>query len=270
MCIRDSASTDRTVSSFTSNRLYALTRLSQSSEPAPEQQAPRGSDRVSEPVQQIVSAVRIALGRANPNISLLDVKLKDKAPLNAVKGLEVRLIDSKGNLLRKLVVPVDEGTDRIRIDIDLPKGTFDAQVLTLSNAGQSEAVNSIPGVVERSFFDRIPSAKAPRLKGTSIVAPRILFDPNSARLSKDTKEALRAIAKRLSASGKRVALTGFAAQGIVSENQAQALSAKRAARVARFLRSQGMTEWIFFSGFGSIPTQGRVELSRKVEIRILD
>jgi hypothetical protein len=263
------STTDRTVSSFSTNRLYALTRLSESSAPAPQQQSPSVSESVSLPVTQIVANVVITPGRPGRLASRIDLRIKPELPVSNLKGIEVRLLDVKGELIRKFLVPVDPGTDRMSLKVDLPKGSYNAKVLTVASSGLSSAIESAPGIVEKRYVTSGDRGSMPVLRGVSVGAP-VFFEPNSARLTPEALVTLRSVAKRLIATNARVALTGFAAPGMVSRAQAQTLSSQRATRVAAFLKRQGVKNWIYVHGYGQISVAGSQSLARKVELRTLD
>ena len=220
------------------------------------------------PTQQLVSLVTIDQGE-DPNYSVLRITLNQISGSSIILRLQVRLLDMKGNLIRVFVVPLDQGTKELKLNLKLAKGTFNVEVVTLSTSGQSQPFFSSPGLAIKAFFNRRLKHVNPTLQGTSVSRP-ILFDGNSSKLRPTAKLALRELANHFIADARPIALTGFSAQWTVSDSFAQRLATKRAKRVGAFLKRQGVAPWIYFAGYGTLTGETNLASARKVEIRALD
>jgi outer membrane protein OmpA-like peptidoglycan-associated protein len=107
-----------------------------------------------------------------------------------------------------------------------------------------------------------------RLLGKSLNRD-VLFVADSARLSPEARKSLRQAARLAMASDGKVAVTGFAAITNRGSSYEKSVALKRARVVARFLRSQGFDDWIYFHGLSGRQGQAFEGDPRRVEIRIL-
>ena len=103
----------------------------------------------------------------------------------------------------------------------------------------------------------------------TIASKPILFAPNSATLSSAAKSSLIALVESLKNSNSRIALTGFTARWTKGRSVEVQLSAKRSLAVAEFLKAQGLTNWIYYAGYGSVAGTESKASARKVELRVL-
>jgi outer membrane protein OmpA-like peptidoglycan-associated protein len=222
----------------------------------------------TQPTPQLVSLVTIEQGK-DAKYSVLRVALGQTSWAEPILGIQVRLLDTKGNLIRMFVVPLELGTNEVELDLKLPKGSFDVEVVTLSQNGQSQPVVSLPGLASQAFFNRTSKFEEPTLEGTSVSRP-ILFDGNSSTLRPKAKIGLRRLAERITADERAISLTGFSAKWSSGESYAEKLATKRAKRVGAFLKRQGVTTWVYFAGYGTLEGEANLASARKVEIRLLD
>jgi len=221
-----------------------------------------------QPTPQLVSLVTIERGK-DAKYSVLRVALGQTSWAEPILGIQVRLLDTKGNLIRMFVVPLELGTNEVELDLKLPKGSFDVEVVTLSQNGQSQPVVSLPGLASQAFFNPTSKFEEPTLEGTSVSRP-ILFDGNSSTLRPKAKIGLRRLAERITADDRAISLTGFSAKWSSGESYAEKLATKRAKRVGAFLKRQGVTTWVYFAGYGTLEGEANLASARKVEIRLLD
>jgi outer membrane protein OmpA-like peptidoglycan-associated protein len=80
---------------------------------------------------------------------------------------------------------------------------------------------------------------------------------------------LRKAAKVAKRSNSRVAVTGFAANSGMGSAFEKYIAERRALAVTRFLKAQGVSSWLFYSGFDGAKTAEFSGQPRRVEIRIL-
>jgi outer membrane protein OmpA-like peptidoglycan-associated protein len=214
-----------------------------------------------------VSSVQVTRGD-KPGQSVITVKLV--APQTAVikNDIRVRIYDFAGKLVKELTIPVSGSAATVELAIDLPIGDFNVEAASVNSAGFSESVAAVPTIVSRSLFKDVATSAAPSLSG-SVISKPILFASNSATLSKEAKSSLRALAQNLQNSSARIALTGFTARWVKGRTVEVRLAAKRSLAVAEFLKAQGLTNWIYYAGYGSVVGSESKASARKVELRIL-
>ena len=131
-----------------------------------------------------------------------------------------------------------------------------------------EVVPVVPSTIRQPTIRQATDDKPARLLGRSLDKD-VLFIADSARLSPEAKKSLRQAARLAMASDGKVAVTGFAAMTGRGSAFEKSVAQKRALAVARYLRSQGFDDWIYYQGLS-----GRKGLAfdgdpRRVEIRIL-
>ena len=227
---------------------------------APEPVAP-----VLPPVK--VSSVQLVPGE-KPGQSIVKVRLAEPQTAVGKKEVRVRIFDFAGVLIRELMIPVLETDVSLELAIDLPVGHFNVEAAAVNAAGVSEPVAAAATIVNRPLFKDVPTSKAPSLSG-SIASKPILFAPNSASLSAAAKSSLIALVESLKNSNSRIALTGFTARWVKGRAVEVRLAAKRSLAVAEFLKAQGLNNWIYYAGYGSVVGTESKASARKVELRIL-
>lgn len=227
---------------------------------APEPVAP-----VLPPVK--VSSVQLVSGD-KPGRSVVKVKLAEPQAAVLKSDLRVRIYDFAGQLIKELMIPVSASAATLELEVDLPVGNFNVEAAAVNAAGVSESVAAAATIVNRPLFKDVPTSKAPSLSG-SIASKPILFAPNSAALSSAAKSSLIALVESLKNSNSRIALTGFTARWTKGRSVEVQLSAKRSLAVAEFLKTQGLTNWIYYAGYGSVAGTESKASARKVELRVL-
>jgi len=146
-----------------------------------------------------------------------------------------------------------------------------------SNSGSSGSVYVAPVIVPEVVIPRTlrqstvieaTGDKPARLLGRSLDKD-VLFVADSARLGVEAKKTLRQAARLALASDSRVAVTGFAAISSRGSIYERSVANKRALAVARYLRAQGVENWIYYSGLSGKAGLDFAGQPRRVEIRIL-
>jgi outer membrane protein OmpA-like peptidoglycan-associated protein len=237
--------------------------------PAP---APSSGGVAAQPVAGPAIAGVTARGSENGRGSFLRVRL-DKTPA-AFEQLTVvvRLLDLKGELVEELRIPVSQGASMLEIPIDRPMGQFNAVAQISSsiaaNAANNAATKLRPAPLQQSTIREATEERPARLLGKRLSRP-VLFAAESAKLTPAIKRELRKAARAAKESGSRLAVTGFHALSGQGEAFEQSLAEKRALRVARFLRNQGLDNWILFDGLSGAEGQQFPGQPRRVEIRVL-
>jgi hypothetical protein len=182
--------------------------------------------------------------------------------------VEVRILDFQGNLIRKLLVPVDEGAGVLELDVNLAKGSYNTQAVAINSVGSSRAVAAVPSLVLKPFIKPGKLLNKPVLVGKKVSAA-ISFLPNSSKLSSQSKSELREVAKTLISTGARVAVTGFSAKWVRGSSQEARLATARAYSVGKFLQDQGVSNWIYYFGVPSLKTSEPLKDAWKSELRVL-
>jgi ELWxxDGT repeat protein len=126
----------------------------------------------------------------------------------------------------------------------------------------------VPTTIRQPTIRKATNTKPARLLGKSLNKD-VLFVADSARLSPEARKSLRQAARLAKASDGKVAVTGFAAMTNRGSAYEKSVALKRARVVARFLRSQGFDDWIYFHGLSGRQGQAFEGDPRRVEIRIL-
>ena len=204
----------------------------------------------------------------SPGKSVLRVQLPQVQVGPRPTQVEVRILDFQGKLIRKLLVPVDEGAGVLELDVNLAKGSYNTQAVAINSGGSSRAVAAIPSLVLKPFIQPGKSMVKPVLVGKKVSAA-ISFLPNSSKLSSRSKSELREVAKTLISTGARVAVTGFSAKWVRGSAQEKRLATARAYSVGKFLQDQGVRNWIYYYGVPSLKTNAPVKEAWKSEIRVL-
>ena len=203
-----------------------------------------------------------------PGQSIVRVQLPQAQLGQRPTQVEVRILDFEGKLLRKLLVPVDEGAGTLELDVNLAQGSYNTQAVAISSSGTSKPVAASPALVYKPFFEPGRSVTRPVLIGTE-VSSDISFLPNSAKLSNRSKSDLRKVAQTLISTGARAAVTGFSAKWVLGSTHEAKLATARAFSVGKFLQNQGVTNWIYYYGVPSLQTNAPAKNAWKSSIRVL-
>jgi outer membrane protein OmpA-like peptidoglycan-associated protein len=230
--------------------------------------APSPGGVAAQPVVGPAIAGVTARGSENGKGSFLRVRL-DKTPA-AFEQLTVvvRLLDLKGELVEELRIPVSQGSSMLEIPINRPMGQFNAVAQISSSTATNAAAKLRPAPLQHSTIREATEEKPIRLLGKRLSQP-VLFTAESAKLTPAIKRELRKAARVAKESGSRLAVTGFHALSGRGEAFEQSLAEKRALRVARYLRNQGVENWILFDGLSGAEGQQFPGQPRRVEIRVL-
>jgi hypothetical protein len=203
-----------------------------------------------------------------PGQSTLRVQLPQVQLGQRPTQVEVRILDFQGKLIRKLLVPVDEGAGVLELDVDLARGSYNSQAVAINSGGSSQPVAASPSLVLQAFIQPGKSMAKPVLVGKKVSAA-ISFQPNSSKLSSQSRSNLREVAKTLISTGARVAVTGFSAKWVRGSSQEARLATARAYSVGKFLQDQGVSNWIYYYGVPSLKTSTPEKDAWKSEIRVL-
>lgn len=204
----------------------------------------------------------------SPGKSVLRVQLPQVQLGPRPTQVEVRILDFQGNLIRKLLVPVDEGAGVLELDVNLAKGSYNTQAVAINSLGSSRPVAATPSLVLKPFVQPGKLLNKPVLVGKKVAAA-ISFLPNSAKLSNQSKSELREVAKTLISTDARVAVTGFSAKWVRGSSQEARLATARAYSVGKFLQDQGVNNWIYYFGVPSLKTNQPLKDAWKSELRVL-
>ena len=203
-----------------------------------------------------------------PGQSIVRVQLPQSQLGQRPTQVEVRILNFEGKLIRKLLVPVDEGAGTLELDVNLAQGSYNTQAVAISSSGTSKPVAASPALVYKPFFEPGRSVTRPVLIGTE-VSSDISFLPNSAKLSNRSRSDLRKVAQTLISTGARAAVTGFSAKWVLGSTHEAKLATARAFSVGKFLQNQGVTNWIYYYGVPSLQTNAPAKNAWKSSIRVL-
>ena len=138
-----------------------------------------------------------------------------------------------------------------------------------SGSSSSEAEQlSAPLIKLQAHITAASRGKAAQLIG-KVAGKDILFAPNSVKLSSLAKRTLRQSARLATASGSRVAVTGFAALSSQGSKHEKSVAQRRALAVAKYLRAQGVKTDIYYFGLSGRASMAFAGEPRRVEIRTL-
>jgi outer membrane protein OmpA-like peptidoglycan-associated protein len=191
-----------------------------------------------------------------------------KGTKSTSSNVKVRIKDFTGKVIKEIVVPVENTTQTVEFAVDLPYGDFNVEAVAANRYMTSQSVYSSADLVQKNFFEVKSPNRAPVLAGDVLGKP-IYFAANSAKLTKAAKTALAELATALRQSDSRVALTGFASKWNKSKTFEQSLATKRSFAVGNYLKSLGVTNWVYYSGFGALTSVDSLPSARKVELRIV-
>lgn len=233
------------------------------SEPAP--QAPAAPTIIAPPA---VESVEVKSGGSSKT-SVVKVRIGERSANAPKSTIRVKLFDFNGKILQELDVPVTAETNELEIPVELGRGSFQVEALAVNSAGVSNTVAAKPRLVKQNFFTVRPTTQRPVLTG-SVVGKPVYFAANSAVLSAAAKVQLTKLAEELRANNSRVALTGFTSRWVKGRSAEQTLASRRALAVGNFLKEQGLQNWIYYTGFGSLRDSFSKSQERKVEIRVIN
>jgi outer membrane protein OmpA-like peptidoglycan-associated protein len=202
------------------------------------------------------------------NSSRVRVKIRDTQSSSFTTDLKVKLVDFTGKVIKEIVVPVENSTQTVEFAVDLPYGDFNVEAVAANRYMTSQSVYSSADLVQKNFFEIKSPNRAPVLAGDVLGKP-IYFAANSAKLTKAAKTALSELATAIKQSDSRVALTGFASKWNKSKTFEQSLATKRSFAVGNYLKSLGVTNWVYYAGYGALTSVDSLPSARKVELRIV-
>lgn len=185
------------------------------------------------------------------------------SPINAVR---VHLKNANGEITQTLVIPLKEATDTVDFEVPLAYGDFDVSVATFNEAGYSSEQVNVGGIVAKDTISSISSTRWPTVEGVKM-PQRILFEPNSARLTAAAKKSLLVIRETLKGFKGRILVSGFAAKFGPSP-RGKKISTARALAVARELKALGLNSWIEYHGHGQLPSSSRS--MRRVDVSLIE
>jgi outer membrane protein OmpA-like peptidoglycan-associated protein len=220
------------------------------------------------PAPTTITAVELTKG-TDAAKSKIKVLIKEPSNNSLTTDVKVKLVDFSGKLIKELVIPVENSTQTVELAVDLPYGDFKVEAVAANGYLTSESVYSTGALVNKKFFEASSASSVPTLTGTT-VGKSVYFAPNSAKLTEAAKKNLTALSETLKASESRIALTGFSAKWTKSAKFEQSLATKRAFAVGSYLKSLGVANWVYCSGYGSLTGVEKLVSARKVEIRVVD
>jgi flagellar motor protein MotB len=234
---------------------------------APSGAAPVVPQPVPTPVTQ-VSNIQLEPGKTLGS-SKIKLKLSGAQSEATDTDIQIKLFDFNGKLIRTITVPITGSAETVEVVLPLKLGEFLVEAATVNEAGgMSKPVSPVMPILQKSFFSTVSKNNGPSLVGQKIASP-IRFAANSSKLSETYKKALVDLANRLKEKNPRLAITGFAAEAGASLSFEKKLASERAKSVARFLRSQGLSNVLYFAGFGAVNEKQNQVNFRKAELRQL-
>jgi len=226
-----------------------------------------GSAAPPTPPTAKVSGISIKPSNSSKS-SMLTLKLNAPPVGSEQVSVVVRLLDLNGKLIQELTIPVNSTTSTLEVPVNLPIGTFTVSAGTSTPTASSQAMTMPAATIKKSWLASPSPDGTLRLAGKAASSP-IFFAPNSISLSNETRGQLRKAAKVAKRSNSRVAVTGFAANSGMGTAFEKYVAERRALAVTRFLKAQGVSSWLFYSGFDGAKTAEFSGQPRRVEIRIL-
>jgi outer membrane protein OmpA-like peptidoglycan-associated protein len=219
------------------------------------------------PAPAPIASVTLSKGTKSTS-SNVKVRIKETLTNSFTTDVKVKLVDFTGKVIKEIVVPVENTTQTVEFAVDLPYGDFNVEAVAANRYMTSQSVYSSADLVQKNFFEVKSPNRAPVLAGDVLGKP-IYFAANSAKLTKAAKTALAELATALRQSDSRVALTGFASKWNKSKTFEQSLATKRSFAVGNYLKSLGVTNWVYYAGYGALTSVDSLPSARKVELRIV-
>lgn len=227
----------------------------------------QSSSQPQPPIQPIaIQQVEVRKG-AKSNSAVVRVKLKEVQTITNA-DVKIRIYDFAGNVIKELTVSMQSNADSVELDIPLGFGDFNVDARAVNAAGISSPIKASANIVNKSFFST-SARKLPVLQGSKLGAP-VYFAANSTSLSAASKKYLKTLAQKLADSQSRIALTGYSVRWTKGSAVEQSIARIRALNVAKFLKSQGLENWIYYEGFGGVPAGSNDPKNRKVELRVIN
>lgn len=233
--------------------------------PAP---APVVSAPYVPPVPAEITSVVLSRG-ANAAKSNIKVQIKEPTSNSLTTDVKVKLVDFSGKVIKEIVIPVENTTETVEFGVDVPYGDFNVEAVAVNRYMTSQSVYSSAALVQKNFFESKAANRAPTLAGSAMGKP-VYFAANSAKLSETAKKSLAELAALLKKSDSRVALTGFAAKWNKSGKFERNLATKRSYAVGTYLKSLGVTNWVYYAGYGALTAVDSMPAARKVELRVVE
>ena len=181
----------------------------------------------------------------------------------SVNSTVVTVRDAKGSVAARVVVQTPPGQELAVVTVPFVGRGFTVTAYNVNAHGVSTGA-FITSPLVRS--QTTPSTPGKRFTGSPVGKP-ITFARGSAALDRGDRQALRAMAKKLTPSLSHVYVTGLAGPS-TDTTRPRVLSLQRARAVAEFLSAQGVRVWIRFDGVGNRFAKGRPS-DRRVEVRHL-
>lgn len=241
--------------------------------PAPTQSAPSATPTPSNPAPEAptvrapraVISVTLSKGVVNrkSRIVLTLPEATQDSPINSVR---VQLRNALGEITQTLVIPLREATATLDFEVPLAYGDYDVSVSTFNAAGYSSEVVNVGGIVAKDTILGISPTKWPTIKGVKMPS-KLLFEPNSAKLTAASEKSLLAIREKLRGFEGRILISGFAAKFGPSPRGKQ-ISAARALAVAKKLKALGVDSWIEYHGHGQLPSSASG--MRRVDVSLIE
>jgi outer membrane protein OmpA-like peptidoglycan-associated protein/invasion protein IalB len=198
--------------------------------------------------------------------SVLKIAISDKEKSYSSEKVQIRLFDLSGKLLKTVSIEVEPATNSLELDLDLPIGTFNAEVNTASVNKVSDTVSLSGSLVEQS----ISSLKNQNMTKLKVGSPNaIYFDANSARLSKSAKQAIKSFISQQKVENKGLALSGFVSQWKLSNAQEKLLATRRAYAVGKYIQSLNVQGWIYYYGYSADFNKSKAT-DRRVDLRFIN
>jgi outer membrane protein OmpA-like peptidoglycan-associated protein len=214
-----------------------------------------------------VSAITVKQSNSSKG-SMLTLKLNEPPAGSEKVFVVVRLLDLNGKLIQELNIPVTSTTSTLEVPVNLPIGTFTVSAGASNSLASSQSMNLQADIVKKAWLASTSPEGTLRLAGKAASDP-VAFSPNSVLLSKQAKIQLRQAARIAKRTNSRVAVTGFAANSGMGTVFEKNIAERRALAVTRFLKAQGVSSWLFYSGFDGAKSADFSGQPRRVEIRIL-
>lgn len=220
------------------------------------------------PVPPTPAVASLSMGASLSGRSMVRVRFAPNARVPEGSKLVLRLINFKGKDVGKVEYDLAANSKSLMVPMGFTMGRFNVEAHVEGPAGNSQVVRLAPTVVNAPRIEsRTPLGK-PILRGTKATEP-ILFAPNSSQLGTLAQKQLNSLVRQLKATNSRIALTGFTATSMLGAAFEKELATERAKVVANYLKSRGLTNWIYFHGVGNVTNPKDSAKARKVAVRVL-
>jgi outer membrane protein OmpA-like peptidoglycan-associated protein len=197
--------------------------------------------------------------------SFVRITLPSTRGNRAIESVVVAVLNAQGNVVRRIVIDVEDGDRRLTRRVTIPEGGS-VRVYTTNRAGVSNRAPEGANVVEDKTIVGKREDGRPILYGKKIAKP-VFFGPDSPELDARARAILDDVARYVGKRGGTVLITGFVRKGQGSEKFRQQLSSARAVQVATYLSELGVNTWIRYDGAGAYREIDPRVSDRRVEIR---